>query len=194
VLVVFKQELFCPPERSYKKFETNERLMLPFTSSRISEIDICRVAGPAPSVEFASARLLYINICLFRATVDVVVIVDLDVRVDNCHHLAPLRCDVLDHFIWRWKFDRIPREVALSVGVLDVEPDDIGRNVVNVEVCVDFGNIGLVPLIRVTIFSIGPQISLFGDINFSRFYPTFSPILSQILPIFDESDPIYPRC
>jgi hypothetical protein len=168
--------------------------VLPFTSSRISEIDISRVSGPAPSVEFASARLLYINICLLRATVDVVVIVDLDVRVDNCHHLAPLRCDVLDHFIRRRKFDRIPSEVALSVGVLDVEPYDIGRNVVNVEVCVDFSNVGLVPLIRVTIFLIGPQISLFGDINFSRFYPTFSPILSQILPIFDESDPIYPRC
>jgi hypothetical protein len=73
--------------------------------------------------------------------------VSLHVRVDDRDHLAPETRHVVDQLGGIRKVLLIPREVALLVRVLDVEPHDIHRKVVLLEFGIHIAHILLVNVI-----------------------------------------------
>lgn len=74
---------------------------------------------------------------LLGAFRNVVVTVDLNVRVHNCDDLATAGRDVIDHLFRLTEVTLVPCEIALAIRVLDVQPNDIVRNVVLVEFVID---------------------------------------------------------
>ena len=106
---------------------------------------------------------------------DAVPSVALDVRIDDDHHLPPLRRNVLLHRCGARERTVVPREVPLPVRVLDIQPDHVVayarsksldkeeqkregkggreegerwiRNVVSVEVLIDSVHVSLVPVV-----------------------------------------------
>mmetsp|Transcript_9856 Transcript_9856/g.18575 ORF Transcript_9856/g.18575 Transcript_9856/m.18575 type:complete len:260 (-) Transcript_9856:556-1335(-) len=77
----------------------------------------------------------------------VVAVVALDVRVDNVHHLAALGGDVVLHARRCGEEVLVPCEVALAVGVLDVQPDDVVGHDVLVKAVVHLVHIRLVTVV-----------------------------------------------
>mmetsp|Transcript_75972 Transcript_75972/g.195731 ORF Transcript_75972/g.195731 Transcript_75972/m.195731 type:complete len:317 (+) Transcript_75972:1215-2165(+) len=73
--------------------------------------------------------------------VDVEVLLLLDMRIDNVDELAALRRDGVGHLVGRGEIGRVPREVSLTVGVLDVKPDDIVWDVVLVVARIHCGHV-----------------------------------------------------
>mmetsp|Transcript_5211 Transcript_5211/g.9298 ORF Transcript_5211/g.9298 Transcript_5211/m.9298 type:complete len:259 (-) Transcript_5211:15-791(-) len=61
----------------------------------------------------------------------------LDVRVDHIHKLPSLGGYVVDHLLWVGESRCVPREVGLSIRVLNVQPNGVVRNVVLVIHAVD---------------------------------------------------------
>ena len=73
--------------------------------------------------------------------------VDLDVRVDDGDELAAVQCQVLHHLLGVRELDGVPREVALAVGVLDVEPEDVEGQLVLLEAGVHGAHVLLVVVV-----------------------------------------------
>ena len=68
-------------------------------------------------------------------------------RVHNVDQL-PANGGQAGHHLFRLReLGLVPREVPLAVRVLNVQPDDVGGDVVVVQVGVDFGHVLLVPVV-----------------------------------------------
>eukprot|EP00123_Amoebidium_parasiticum_P013700 comp22104_c0_seq1/m.32270 comp22104_c0_seq1/g.32270 ORF comp22104_c0_seq1/g.32270 comp22104_c0_seq1/m.32270 type:complete len:677 (+) comp22104_c0_seq1:115-2145(+) len=119
-LVVLQGELI-PPELTH---------ILP------GEIEPRRRPRPAPAIVLPPVLVLNVEALLLGLLVDVVAVVSLDVWVNDVDKLAGLVAQLLLHGDWLLEVGRVPRKVSLVVRVLNVEPDDVIRNVVLVKLLV----------------------------------------------------------
>ena len=99
-----------------------EQRRVPAARVGVVEVDPAALARPAVALEVGAALGLHVHALLAGLAVHVVVVVALDVRVRDRDHLATAARDGLDHLLRVREVVLVPREVALAVGVLDVEP------------------------------------------------------------------------
>jgi hypothetical protein len=91
--------------------------------------------------------LVVVLVLLLLLLLHLVVGVDLDVRVDDGHHLASSGRQLLLHLLGLGELELVPREVPLAVGVLDVEPQHVVRDVELLKLAVDHAHVGLVVVV-----------------------------------------------
>ncbi len=129
--VLVERELFCPPQ----------------SHALLTKVGPGGAARPAPAVDGIAVLVLDEQVALLGLAVDVVAGVDLDVRVDDGDELAAVQCQVLHHLLGVRELDGVPREVALAVGVLDVEPEDVEGQLVLLEAGVHGAHVLLVVVV-----------------------------------------------
>ena len=91
------------------------------------------------------------EILLLERIHDGVVALVLDMRIDNVHQLAVMLVQLLLHVQRLSESHGIPGEVLLAIGVLNVEPDHIVRDVALVELAVDVHDILISNVIPATL-------------------------------------------
>eukprot|EP00964_Phaeocystis_antarctica_P079296 scaffold49387_cov72-Phaeocystis_antarctica.AAC.8 len=119
----------------------------PLTHLGGCEVEVDRRTWPAPAVVLAAVLGLYKVTLGFALVVDLVARVLLDVRVDDGDHLAAGRRKLVLHRRRVGELVLVPREVPLAVGVLDVEPQHVVRQVEGLELPMHMAHVGLVVVV-----------------------------------------------
>ena len=60
-----------------------------------------------------------------------------DMGIDNGDHFAALGGHTIDHIKRIGELVLIPRKVSLALGMLNVQPNTIARDIMHIEVCID---------------------------------------------------------
>mmetsp|Transcript_88082 Transcript_88082/g.247634 ORF Transcript_88082/g.247634 Transcript_88082/m.247634 type:complete len:250 (+) Transcript_88082:1135-1884(+) len=103
----------------------------------IAEVWVVRCARPTPAIVLTPAFRLRVKVKLTNLREHVVALVLFDVGVDDRHEF-PLRLRKrVEQYIGLGKVRRVPSEVLLPIGVVNVEPKDIVGYIVLVEFLVD---------------------------------------------------------
>mmetsp|Transcript_52531 Transcript_52531/g.63316 ORF Transcript_52531/g.63316 Transcript_52531/m.63316 type:complete len:311 (-) Transcript_52531:1392-2324(-) len=124
----------------------------PIPYPRVCEIQIARTPRPAPSVEiFGAGFVSYVEPLLGRLLMDVVMIVAFHVRIDNGDHFPSLVGEGVLHGDWIGEETLVPGEVSFSVGVFDIEPQDIVGIIQFLEFSVNLQHIPFILIIPTTL-------------------------------------------
>mmetsp|Transcript_73215 Transcript_73215/g.205608 ORF Transcript_73215/g.205608 Transcript_73215/m.205608 type:complete len:460 (+) Transcript_73215:270-1649(+) len=115
---------------------------------RVAEISVRGGAWPTPTVVLAAVLRLGEQVAVPQRSEDTVAVIFLDVRIDDRDQLPLRSVQTIQELVRLREVSRVPSEVLLTVGVLDVQPQDIIWDVVLVELAVDgqgVGDIYIVP-------------------------------------------------
>mmetsp|Transcript_14761 Transcript_14761/g.22203 ORF Transcript_14761/g.22203 Transcript_14761/m.22203 type:complete len:203 (-) Transcript_14761:25-633(-) len=109
VLVLVKAKLFAP--------ETSHLW--------IGKIRIPTIARPTPTRIVIAIAILDPQVTRTNIAMHIVRVILLNVWIDNGHHLASRRRDIVQHPAWIRKVVRVPRKIALAIRMFDIEPNHI---------------------------------------------------------------------
>lgn len=93
---------------------------------------------------FISFMILHIQTLTLGGTVDVVIVVSLNMWVNDGDHLSSFVLNLLLHFYWIWKVMLVPSKISLSICMFNIQPYHVIRNIEFIKVGVHFINFSLV--------------------------------------------------
>lgn len=89
-----------------------------------------------PQLTFINISILVLHIISIGKTLFVhkISAFSFNVRVNDGNKFAPSTRQIVNHVFGMGKLDGIPREVLLSICVLNVQPHDVNRHIVGIKV------------------------------------------------------------
>jgi hypothetical protein len=114
-----------------------EERRVPVTGILIVEINPRARTRPAVPLIIAATLCLDVEPLAGRFVMHMVAGLTFDMWILDGHHLAALGRDCVNELCGLWEIVSVPCEVLLSVRVLNIEPQDVVRNIVLIEASVN---------------------------------------------------------
>mmetsp|Transcript_22353 Transcript_22353/g.69850 ORF Transcript_22353/g.69850 Transcript_22353/m.69850 type:complete len:731 (-) Transcript_22353:901-3093(-) len=113
----------------------------------VEKVDVGRGPRPAPAVKGAVVVCAHKQVRRLGIGKDRVVVVVLDVGVDDDHGAVPALGEHVLQALGVWELLRVPREVALALRVLNVQPQHVVRDVVLLKLAVHVSHVRVVVVV-----------------------------------------------
>lgn len=100
------------------------------TTRRSDQVDVSACFFTWPTGTFVVRAIFAFNeiTASLAIGVDLVSVVFLDMWITDCDHLSSIVGDLILELFWMGEFRLVPGEVSFAIGVFDIEPNDIHRD------------------------------------------------------------------